>query len=152
MTLDMLIQVALLSEGQLAVLLHGVWARVRTLISVDTKVIIEVMPFPEVHRAVRIIALQDFEISLRLWVLEFEYPKHLSGGNVRVRLFLIDFKLLVQADLAALNDLDLIAAQRNLVEYTLVLDLVAREDNTLLFMVLWALLAEALTVKSTAEA
>lgn len=152
MTLDMLIQVALLSEGKLAVLLHGVWARVRTLISVDTKVIIEVMPFPEVHRAVRIIALQDFEISLRLWVLEFEYPKHLSGGNVRVRLFLIDFKLLVQADLAALNDLDLIAAQRNLVEYTLVLDLVAREDNTLLFMVLWALLAEALTVKSTAEA
>lgn len=152
MTLDMLIQVALLSEGKLAVLLHGVWARVRTLISVDTKVIIEVMPFPEVHRAVRIIALQDFEISLRLWVLEFEYPKHLSGGNVRVRLFLIDFKLLVQADLAALNDLYLIAAQRNLVEYTLVLDLVAREDNTLLFMVLWALLAEALTVKSTAEA
>lgn len=46
--------------------------------------VVEVVPLAEVHRAVGEIALQDFQISLGLWVLELEYPKHLSGRNVRV--------------------------------------------------------------------
>lgn len=84
MTLHVLIQIALLSECQLAVLLDGVGAAVRPLVRVDAQVVVEVVPFAEVHRAVGVIALQDFKISLGLGVLEFEYPKHLSGRNVRV--------------------------------------------------------------------
>lgn len=148
MTFHVLVQVTLLREGKLAVLLHGVWARVRSLIGVDPQVVIEIVPLSEVHWAVRVIALQDFEISLGLWVLEFEYPKHLGRRDVRVRLFLIYFQLLVQADFAALDDLDLIASQWNLVQDTLVLDLIARENKTLLLM----LVGVALTVKSSATA
>lgn len=91
MTFHMLIQVAFLCESQFAVLLHCVWARVGTFIRVDPQMIVEIVPLPEVHWAVGEIALQDFEVSLSLWVLELEYPKLLGGGNVRVRLLLINF-------------------------------------------------------------
>ena len=76
-TLNVLIQVAFLGESQLAIFLNGVRATVWPLIGVDTQVIVEVVPLAEVHGAVWVIALQDFQISLGLWVLEFEYPKHL---------------------------------------------------------------------------
>lgn len=112
--------------------------------------VVEIVPLSEVHWAVRVIALQDFEISLRLRVLELEYPKHLRRRNVRVRLLLIDFKLLVQADFAALNDLYLVAPQRDLIQDALVLDLVAGEHETLLVMLIRILFAVALTVVSSA--
>ena len=51
---------------------------------VNSQVVIEVMPFPEIHWAVREIAFQNFEISLSFWVLELEYPKLLGGWNMRV--------------------------------------------------------------------
>jgi hypothetical protein len=76
MTFHVLVQIALLGEGELAVLLHSVGARVGPLIRVDPQVVVEIVPLSEIHWAVRVIALQDFEISLRLWVLELEYPKH----------------------------------------------------------------------------
>lgn len=77
MTLYVLIQVTFLSKCQLAVLLNSVWARVWSLVSVNTQMVIEVVPFPEVHWTVWVVTLQDFKISLCLWVLEFEYPESL---------------------------------------------------------------------------
>jgi hypothetical protein len=55
----------------------------------NTQMIIEIMPFSEVHGTVGVIALQYFEISLRFWILKFEYPEHLGRGNVRIRLLLV---------------------------------------------------------------
>jgi antitoxin (DNA-binding transcriptional repressor) of toxin-antitoxin stability system len=57
MTLNVLIQIALLSESKLAILLNSVRAGVGPLISVNTQVIVEVVPLPEVHGAVWEIAL-----------------------------------------------------------------------------------------------
>ena len=77
MTLYVLIQITFLSKCQFAVLLNSVWARVWSLICMNTQVVIKVVPFPEVHGAVWVVTLQDFKISLCLWVLEFEYPESL---------------------------------------------------------------------------
>lgn len=57
MTLDMLVQIALLSEGKFAILLMSVWARVGSLIGMNSQVVIEVMPLSEVHWAIREITL-----------------------------------------------------------------------------------------------
>jgi len=46
--------------------------------------IVEIVPFSEVHWAVWEIAFQDLKISLRLWVLELEYSEHLGGRDVWV--------------------------------------------------------------------
>ena len=72
---------------------------------------------------------------------------------MRVRLFLIYFQLLIQADFAALDHLDLGAAERNLVLDALVFDLVTIQDLTLLLMVLVLILfADTTTVKPAATA
>ena len=49
-----------------------------------------------------------------------------------VRLFLIYFYLVVQADFTTVNDLDLSALQRNLILDALVFNLIASEGNALL--------------------
>ena len=90
MTFHVLVQVAFLSECQLAVLLNSIWAGVWSLICVNTQMIIEVVPLSKVHWAVRVVTLQDLKISLCLRVLKLEYPKSLCRRNVRVRLLLID--------------------------------------------------------------
>jgi hypothetical protein len=110
------------------------------------------VPFAEVHRAVGVIALQDFKISLGLWVLELEYPKHLCRWDVWVRLLLINLKLLIQANLASLNDFDFGAPSGNLIPNALVLDLVAVDHLAFLITMLVVLLADASTVESSATA
>lgn len=134
MTLDVLVQIALLSEGKFAILLNSVWARVRSLVSVDSEMVIEVMPLSEVHWAVWEITLQDFEISLSLRVLELENPEHLGRWDMWVRLLLIYFYLLVQADFAALDHFDLSTSKRNLISNALVLYLVTGQDHRLLLL------------------
>lgn len=144
--LHVLVEVALLREGQLAVLLDREGAAVGSLVGVDPQVVVEVVPLPEVHRAVGVVALQNFEVALRLGVLELENPEHLRRGNVRVRLLLIDFELLIQAYLAAENDLNLVALRRNLTQNALVFNLVPREHDALFVGVVdqRAVLAETL--------
>lgn len=98
----------------------------------DSEMIIEIVPLSEVHWAVWEITLQDLEISLGLRVLELENPEHLGRRNMWVRLFLIYFYLLVQADFAALNDFNLSTSKRNLISNALVLYLVTGKDHRLL--------------------
>lgn len=154
MTFDVFIQITLLRECQFAIFLHREWARVGPLVGVNTQMIIEIMPFSEVHGTVGVIALQYLEISLRFWILKFEYPEHLGGGNVRIRLLLVYLQLLIQADFAAENDFDLVAPGWDLIENTLVLDLVAGEDYALLFVLInqWTVFAVALSVEAATAA
>lgn len=57
---------------------------------------------------------------------------------------------MIQANLASLDDLDLRAADRDLIPYALVLDLVAVDHLALLLALLVVLLADAAAVKSSA--
>jgi hypothetical protein len=69
---DVLVKVRLLSERELAIQLAFEWANEGTLFRVDAEVVVKVMPLPKVHRTVRVVALQDLQVSPSLWILEFE--------------------------------------------------------------------------------
>ena len=68
----MLVQVALLCESQITPQLVFERTYERSFFRVDSQVIIKVVPLSEVHRAIRVVALQDLQVSLGLWVLELE--------------------------------------------------------------------------------
>jgi len=116
--------------------------------------IVEIVPFSEVHWAVWEIAFQDLKISLRLWVLELEYSEHLGRRDVWVRLFLVDFELLIETNLAAEDDFDLIASGRDLVENALIFNFFSLEYDAFLAMVLEkrAIFAVALSVEAATAA
>ena len=66
---------------------------------------------------------------------------------------MVNLQFLIQAYFASLNDLNFIAARRDLIPDALVLDLVPRKDDTLLFVLFVALIfAATLAVKSSGVA
>ena len=72
MTANVLVEVALLCEGQMAVELIFEWTNKRSLFCVDAKVVIEIMPLAKVERASRVIALQNFEVAVCFGILELK--------------------------------------------------------------------------------
>ena len=75
----MFIEISLLSKAETAA---RVRAGVGSLICVDPQVVKEVVPLSEVLSAIVVIALQDFDKTFGLRILESEDPKFLSGRNV----------------------------------------------------------------------
>ena len=75
MYFHMLVEIRSLSEAESAPV-HR--ALVRSLVSVDAKVVEEVVPLPEVLAAVVMIALKNLNVSFRLGVLEREDPEFLG--------------------------------------------------------------------------
>lgn len=65
----MFIQVCLLSEGESAV---WIWAQVGSFICVDSQMIKEIVPFPEVFAAVFLITLENLDEAFTLGILESE--------------------------------------------------------------------------------
>jgi len=72
---------------------------------------------------------------LSLWVLELEDSESLSGWNVRIRLFLIDFELLIKADFTSLNNLDLGTLNRYLITDWLIFNIISLNENALLLLI-----------------
>lgn len=52
--------------------------------------VVEVVPFSEIHGAAWEVALQDLQVALGLRVLELEDPERPCGGHVVLRLPLVD--------------------------------------------------------------
>ena len=71
-----------------------------------------------------------------------------------VRLFLVDFELLIETNLAAEDDFDLIASGRDLVENALIFNFFSLEYDAFLAMVLEkrAIFAVALSVEAATAA
>ena len=79
MHFDMFVEIGFLSEAEVA-LRH--WALVRAFISVDTKVVEEVVPLAEVLSTVVLITLQNLYVAFRLRVLEAENSELLCCRDV----------------------------------------------------------------------
>ena len=75
----MFIEVGLLSKVLRAVV---IWALVWSLLSVDSKVVEEVVPLPEVPVTILVFALQDFNASLRLGIFKSIDLEVFRCGNV----------------------------------------------------------------------
>ena len=79
---QVLVKVTLLSKGQLAS--SGVSERTceRLLSSMNSEVIIKVMPLSEIHATTRVLALQQLEVAMCLWVFELINSKVRSVGHM----------------------------------------------------------------------
>ena len=82
MALNMLVQVRLLREAQVAALV-GVWARKWPLLRVDAQVVVEVVELAEELLAAHVVTLQDLLVAARLWVPVFENPELASARHER---------------------------------------------------------------------
>ena len=91
MTSYVLVQIALLSESQVAIELLAERALERPLLRVYPQVVVEVVPLPEVHGAARVVAFQDLQEPLCLRVLELENSEGPRRRNVVLRLLLVYF-------------------------------------------------------------
>lgn len=87
----MLVKVGLLSKSQVAFELILEWTGKWSLFRVDSEMVVEVVPFPEVHRASWIVALKYFQESFSLWIFEFENSERPRGRYMVIRLLLVDF-------------------------------------------------------------
>ena len=72
MASNVLVQVGFLSEFELTPILLSEGALKRSLSSVDTQVVEEIVPLSEAHVAFFIITFENFKVSAGSWVLKFE--------------------------------------------------------------------------------
>lgn len=91
MASNVLVQIAFLSESQVAVELLAIRALEWPLFRVNPQVIVEVVPLPKVHGTAWIVALQDLQEPLGLRVLELENSEGPRRRNVVLRLLLVYF-------------------------------------------------------------
>ena len=112
----------------------------------NAQMVVEVVPLPEVHGAVRVVALKNFEVALSLWVLELKNPEHLGRWNVWIGLLLVNLQFLIQANFTAEDNFNLVTLGRNLIENALVFNLVPCQHDALLVGVVnqWTILTKTL--------
>ena len=119
----MFVQVTFLSESQVAVQLRLVWANEWSFFGVDTQMIIEIVPFPEVHWAPRMVAFQDFKESLSFRILELEYSEGSGGRYMMLRFSLVYFDFgEILATIRTLDYFNELAIRRDLLLYAFVID------------------------------